>query len=579
MDRSEVVLQRIEDWSSATARAVSGCPSLNYRSNLIRFDGRVLPTIAPYLHLDLSSEDHRLLRGVGDAVGLRVSLSDPMLYHHYQPSQAVQRLVYELLEQLRVESLAPSQLPGIRLNLSRRFLHWANHAASSPLVESESGLVIFTVLVMAWSRILIHPIPANLEEVIEATRWGLADSIGGKLRELKARRENQEAYAEIALEIAEKLATELDGAGVERTGGEAALEEGFDLIRLLEIGEETSQAAQNTQSIGVSDATADDSTVTLDQFSYQVFNAELDQIKHISELIRQPQLRDYRQQLDQAQQEQSINVPRLARSLQKAINQPQIGGWRFGQEDGYLDASRLAQLVTGPDQKDVFKQEAQQAKSDCVVTILVDNSGSMTHHNILVATLVDTLARAAEMAGAKTELLGYTTREWNGGQMLKQWKRAGSPKLPGRLCSLQHTIYKDADTPWRRARAAICGMLRTDLFRESCDGEALEWATQRLQQRPESKKVLLVIADGSPMESATLAANGEDYLDRHLVDVATNLHQRPDLGICALGVGLNLSRYYQNSLELETHRELTTLEYLEIVDLIKQVIPLEERTR
>jgi len=224
--------------------------------------------------------------------------------------------------------------------------------------------------------------------------------------------------------------------------------------------------------------------------------------------------------------------------------------------------------VTNPNQRDLFRREPLRPHSECVVTFLIDNSGSMRTHIESLALLVDCLSRALELAGAKTEILGFTTGQWNGGRPFKRWRGQGSPADPGRLNELCHMIYKDADTPWRRARPAIAGLLKSDLFREGVDGEALLWARQRLRQRNEARRLLIVISDGCPMDSATHQANREDILDLHLRQVARQIEDEGEIELYALGVGLDLSAYYRHSLELDLQQGVENALFGEVLGLL-----------
>ncbi|MEH6368337.1 MAG: cobalamin biosynthesis protein CobT, partial [Pseudomonas marincola] len=212
--------------------------------------------------------------------------------------------------------------------------------------------------------------------------------------------------------------------------------------------------------------------------------------------------------------------------------------------------------------------ERERPHSDCCVTLLVDNSGSMRNHIESIALLVDTLSRALELAGAKSEILGFTTGQWNGGRPLKRWRAAGQPANPGRLNELEHRVYKDASTSWRKARPSIAALLKSDLFRESVDSEALLWAHQRLRRCDAKRRILIIISDGCPMDSATHQTNDQDILDLHLKQVARQIEQQPGVELYALGVGLDLSNYYQNSLELDLSQSFDNRVFDEILQLL-----------
>ena len=569
-ERTEVIQQRLEQWTAATVRALSGETSLKVRKQAIVIKDKSTAIAAPYLRLDTSAQQTKYLRGIADSLALRVLYSNNDFHKTQLPSNEIAQLIFELLEQLRVESLAPEHYAGMRNNLRQRFVCWTKQAAASELVENEVGILIFTVLVMAWSRILSEPIPELLEDVIESTRWGLAEDIGPELRRLKHLRGNQNEYAHTALSIAENIARRVSNAlpettQVDKTETENEIENvlsntGFDL-KWLQASE---RAVTSTPTL----FGADGASNSLGAPEYAVFSTQFDQVCHIDQLIRKEQQQKLRVELDLQLKARQCNIPRIARRLATMMATPEPIGWSFNHEEGQIDAKKLSRLITSPTERYLFRQSAIKPQSDGVISFLIDNSGSMTHHSRVVTALIDTLTRACELAQIKTEVLGYTTREWNGGAVLKYWKKANRPEQPGRLNATQHTIYKSANTPWRRSRNAIAGLMRHDLYRESVDGEALEWAVTRLQARPEQNKTLVVISDGSPMDTATVKENNPEYLDRHLSAVAQRIEQRADIKLCAVGVGLDLSAYYPTNMSIPVDRHLSTREFLELCELM-----------
>jgi len=478
--------------------------------------------------------------------------------------------VFELLEQLRCESLVPSSLPGMRSNAIRRFLFWAHANTSSPLTEHDVGLLIFTITVMSWSRLHRHPIPTQIEDSIEHTRWGLAQAVGKHFQAIVQVAHNQQAFAEHSLTIAGIIQNMVEQQH-QSDGRQDKLSASIkSLINTRELNLEWLDTNVLQQHYGVSPA--NDIGFAVTPHNYRVFSREYDQEVTVKNTIRAAQLATLRLDLDKRIRQQRVNTQRVARYLQRQIATPVLSGWGFGKEEGHLDAARLSRLITSPDDHRVFKQETRRPKSNCVVSLVIDNSGSMTRHSQMMAAMIDIFTKALELAGITTEVLGFTTNEWNGGRVQKDWIKAGKPERPGRLNSLRHTIYKAADTPWRRARPAIAGLLRTDLFKESCDGEALKWAANRLEVRPEKRKIIVMISDGSPMDTATHAANHERYLDSHLNYMANQIEQRADMHLCGVGLGLDLSAYYRESMSVSLHNELTTHDFIDMVDLLARAL-------
>ncbi|MEO9102149.1 MAG: cobalt chelatase, partial [Burkholderiaceae bacterium] len=301
---------------------------------------------------------------------------------------------------------------------------------------------------------------------------------------------------------------------------------------------------------------------------YRIFTTAYDREHAAGSLVRVELLREYRERLDAKIAAQGINRTRLTRELRGLLAQPVQEGFDSAQEEGRIDGARLAQLITSPTETRLFRSERHELQADCVVGVLIDCSGSMKQHIEAVAVIVDVLSRSLEQAGVPNEILGYTTGAWNGGRTMRDWKRAGRPKHPGRLNETAHLIFKDADTPWRRARPDIAALFKADLFREGVDGEAVQWAAQRLLARDEARRILIVISDGSPMDSATELANDAFYLDNHLQQVVADLEQQRTVEIVGVGVGLDLSPYYNRCLAIDLSQGLDNALFRDLVALI-----------
>ena len=256
--------------------------------------------------------------------------------------------------------------------------------------------------------------------------------------------------------------------------------------------------------------------------------------------------------LDKQISAQTISIPRLALRLQRLFGIPQRSGWDFGQDEGRIDARRLSQLITNPDYRTIFKREHHSPVCDLALTFLIDNSGSMKKQRFeSVAVLVDVFSRALELAGAKTEVLGFSTSAWNGGRALNDWRKAGQPNHPGRVNEAQFIIYKKADSSWRRSRHSMASMMNTLHYREGLDGEALDWAARRLSKRSETRKALIMISDGAPMDSATANCNSHSYLPQHLFDVANMIEEKSNIELRSIGIDLDMSDFFSQSINLD----------------------------
>ncbi|MFT6408002.1 MAG: cobaltochelatase CobT [Arenicella sp.] len=570
--RHEVLQQKLENWCAASIRALSGDTSVHFRGHHLVVNNKPLRLQAPYLQLDFSTVEASKIRGIADSIALRLLHSNLDQHQARMPESIVEKIIYEQLEQLRCASLSPEMLPGMRSNLRSRFLFWANQVAASSLTESSIGLLLYSINVVCWSRLQAQAIPVQIEELIEATRLGFNAQIKHHLYQLNKCRDDQDQFALHALAIAKEVMNMIedsqgeksDESSVVSTVRQAAKSNNISIqwLDLDSISIAKNYDVSRTEDIRQIEAGSD----------YQIYSKAYDKVIKIGKSIRAAELAKLRAQLDKRLRKQSVNTHRVARYLKQLISSPDRAGWEFGLEEGYLDSARLASLITSPSDRRIFKKEQIRAASDCIVSIVVDNSGSMNNHNDVVAAMIDTLAKALELAEIRTEILGFTTTEWNGGRVVKDWTRAGKPENPGRLTSTCHNIYKAAETPWRRSRLAIAAMLKTDLFREGVDGEALEWAVERIETRPEKNKIIIMVSDGSPMDTATHAANSgrssPNYLDQHLTYVANGVQRRPDIQLCALGVGLDLSAYYRESMAINLSDELATRDFMLIADLL-----------
>jgi cobaltochelatase CobT len=535
----------VAELCAGVVRAFSGERDLHFRGRRLHRGRVALPWFAPHLHPSPETDDFASFRGVADGLALRLSKSDAVVHDSLRPEEPVERMLFEMLEQFRVEAMAPETMAGMRRNLRHRHEQWSLAFHHSGLTDTARGLLLYAVAQICRARVTGQQVVEETEDMLEATRFALAPLIGHALAGLRRDRNDQPAYAVHALAIARTVAAMLHDAGEE--GGSAARDPHVDDKRSV-----FSLVADMDQEIVERFTTAESGrSAVLDEAAgaYRVFTTAYDREHDAAALARKEVLAGHREKLDRRIAAQGVNIARLARELRALLADPERDGWDGGQEEGLIDGRRLAQLVASPAERRLFRTERMAPVADCVVTFLIDCSGSMKEHAESVAMMVDVFARALEQAGVTSEVLGFTTGAWNGGRPQREWVRAGRPPHPGRLNERCHIVFKAAATPWRRARPAMAALLKADLFREGIDGEAVDWACARLRQRSEARKLLLVISDGSPMDSATHLANDAHYLDHHLRDVVARQEQRRDIAIAiaGIGVGLDLSPYYSRS--------------------------------
>jgi cobaltochelatase CobT len=568
--------ERIEELCASSIRALSGERDLHFRGQRLHRGRRALPLFAPHLHPRLDGDDFETFRGAADGLALRLLNSDPTLHRRLSPDQAdspIERMVFELLEQFRAESMVPVGMLGVRHNLRHCFETWSLAFHHAGKTESARGLLLYTLTQVCRSRVTFDPVVEETEDMLEATRGALAPLIGHDLAGLRRDRHDQAAYAVHALNIARTIA-EMLRAGGDESDDEA--DAAADRIEDDDAWAAFSMLLDNGDSIdqGVATAVSGRSLVLDgDEGGYRVYTRAYDREVDAAALVRTDLLKEFRERLDRRVAGTGINLAHLARDLKALLAVPTRDGWDGAQEEGLIDGRRLAQLIATPNERRLFRIEREEPVADCLVTLLIDCSGSMKEHIESIATLVDVLVRALEQAGAASEVLGFTTNAWNGGRAQRDWLRAGRPPHPGRLNEACHMVFKSADTTWRRARPGIAALLKSELFREGIDGEAVEWAMRRARidtrngGRNESRKMLIVISDGSPMDSATQLANDRHYLDHHLKDVVAS-HEQSGAEIYGLGVGLDLSPYYSRSHVLDLSDGVGTIVFRELLAMI-----------
>lgn len=541
-------LSRMEAWGGAMLRAVTGDASLQWSGQTLYRGTTPIPQAAAHhSQVPVQQTDQR---GLLDSMGLRLHWSDQALFQAHLPQEPVERMVFELLEQLRVESLVPETWPGARENMRQRFVNWCQAFMDSGLTESSLGILLFTVAITAWSRLTGHEIPERMADLVESTRMSMASPLGRHWDRLRRARDRQQQFVEPALAVSRWVGMAVRAAQDDAPRGAGGPRRRSSFALPLHFESQSQDGMPVAQS-------GDSRAWTGTAQSYRVFTREFDREVQAAELIRALQLAQFREQMDEELARSGLlQAGRLARYLQQRLASTQRNGWSFGLEEGHLDGTRLSQLVTDPQQRAIFKDEMQRPVNETAVTILMDCSGSMKTYARPLSLLLDVLGRALEMAGASVEILGFSTQAWNGGRARRRWQRAGQPQFPGRLNERLHIVFKDGARPWRHARHGIAALRKPDIFREGIDGEAVEWACQRLRAKAAQRRILLVISDGCPMDTATHQANDEHYLDQHLRQVLAAQERMGGMKVCALGVGLDLGVFYRQRLAVDLQHDL-----------------------
>ncbi|WP_411289386.1 cobaltochelatase subunit CobT [Phenylobacterium sp.] len=543
--------------------------------------------VLPHPPRDLTPADAARIRGFADQMALRVAHHDAAAHAKTRPNSAMGAPIYDGIEQARIEAIGANAMGGVRENLKAVLDQaWAKRVFNEPEAMAAPPMADVVAL-MVRERLTGQPPPPSARPLVEMFRDEVEAKAGPELDRLVETIQDQKTFARIARAIIRDLkmgddlsdapdqADDADGEEGEPDGAEDQDDgdgEGQSPQQSATDGDDASHRESEDTDSQMMEAQEDPNAQDTDEppemgegeqparpdlkpdgklVTYKVFTTAHDEIVAAEELCDAEELIRLRAYLDQQLASLSNVVSRLANKLQRKLLAQQNRSWSFDLEEGILDAARLTRVITDPTSPLSFKQEQDTEFRDTVVSILIDNSGSMRGRPIMVAAVcADILARTLERCGVKTEILGFTTRAWKGGTAREDWLKAGKPAQPGRLNDLRHIIYKAADAPWRRARRNLGLMMREGLLKENIDGEAVMWAHQRLIGRPEARRILMVISDGAPVDDSTLSVNSGHYLERHLREVITEIETRSPVQLIAIGIGHDVTRYYRRAVTI-----------------------------
>lgn len=562
MSRSIRGQQQVQEVCSAAIRALAGQPSLQLRGGRLFDAGVAAPPAAAHLHPSPDDNLHSF-RGTADGLALRATGTDLAVHVQHAPEDSAARRLYDLLEQYRVEALVGEEYAGVRHNVQCRHQAWIEAFENEGLVETEQGIVIYTMALICRSRVTGIPIDEHRQDLIEQVRFRIAPALGGDMASLRSLRKCQVAYAPVAAHIASQIAAILRQIEKDTPADQEHHSDSRKRGIALWLGDQ-SDIEEEYPLAGAGQSRLLEGSAG----AYRIFTRAYDLELDATSLVRVEVLRTLRERLDESVALAGLNVGRLARHLQSLFAVPADEGWNSAQEEGRVDGRLLPQLIASPTERRLFRQVRREPLADCVVSFLLDCSGSMKQYSTPVAVLADVLLRAMEQAGIVTELLGFTTAAWNGGRARREWQRSGCSAHPGRLNEALHIVFKPAGETWRRRRQAVAALLQSDFYREGVDGEAVDWACARLRARPEMRRILVVVSDGSPMDGSTSLANDPHYLDHHLQEVVAAQSAVGDLEIRGMGVGLDLSPYYDMSHVLDLSECPTMPVLLEVADLL-----------
>ena len=549
----------------------------------------------PQVSRRMSREEILLARGTADALALRHKYNDEGTFNRYVPQGQMARDIYDAMETARCEAVGARNMPGTHSNIDAKIANEALRQGFGDIQEASQAPLATAAGYLVRHLASGRDLPPDAANVMNLWRDFIEAQAGDSLDTLDATLGDQAQFAKFTRKIIHDLGygdqlgddpdfkdedsedpaeAEEDQADQPDSTGDDDSEDEQDDANPEQSQDKQQDAASAQVSMDdmadsemgeemeMPDGEApleppDPQPISDADPAYLVYKTEFDEEIRAEDLAEPQELERLRAYLDQQLEPLKGAVSRLANKLQRRLQAQQNRSWEFDLEEGTLDAGRLARVIANPTTPLSFKVEKDTEFRDTCVTLLLDNSGSMRGRPISIAAIcADVLARTLERCSVKVEILGFTTRAWKGGQSREEWLAEGRPQTPGRLNDLRHIIYKSADAPWRRARPNLGLMMKEGLLKENIDGEALEWAHRRMTARAESRKILMVISDGAPVDDSTLSVNPANYLEKHLRDVIAMVEKRRQVELLAIGIGHDVTRYYERAVTITDVEQL-----------------------
>ncbi|MEL6298062.1 MAG: cobaltochelatase subunit CobT [Pseudomonadota bacterium] len=605
-NRKEAPAEPFKRALGLTVRAIAGDDEVqvSYAAGRPSMDGKVVqlpePSRVP------SAEEIAVMRGWADSLALRSACHDEKLHRRLVPDQADARTVFEAVERARIEAFGANRMEGVAANLSAKVEDQFAHGRFAAVTEQAEAPLEEALALMVREELTGAAPPEMAKALVDVWRPWVEERAGDTLAEMKTCADDQEAFGELVRSVLRQLdLTEEAGQGEAEEGedeqedtpdgGDEQSDDDGDSTEGQDRAQEeqTAQGDDGDYEENTEYAESDEYDADMDgeepaesdepwqpnvsvledasRFGYKVFSTANDEEILAEDLSTPEELERLRAHLDKELRNLSGAVSRLANKLQRKLMAQQNRAWDFDLEEGALDVSRLTRVIIDPMYALSYKAERDTDFRDTIVTLLIDNSGSMRGRPIMVAaTCADILARTLERCGVKVEILGFTTRAWKGGQSREAWLASGKPSSPGRLNDLRHIVYKPADAPWRRSKRNLALMMREGLLKENIDGEALTWAHRRMLGRPEQRRILMMISDGAPVDDSTLSVNSGSYLEQHLRQVIEEIESRSDVELIAIGIGHDVTRYYRRAVTITDPTELAGAMTEQLVSLFDE---------
>ncbi len=539
-------------------------------------------------NIDLNNLDG--WRAKTDSEALKARYSDEKIYSNYIPNNSTAKSLYKISERVRYELIGSTHLAGVKKNLIGFYNKKIQLNEKKNVERKKDDYLLDAFELYMLKKFFNFNVSGNSKKILELWEKEFKDKVDHHLSFLKKNIGNQKNYNNKFLDIVNNLNFTTDSDTTQEkedndksendnpqsqdpnkdekesdeSNEEGLIDSDYDVSE-FRMDEKVSQDVENEQS---PENISQKLNLIKNNKDYRVYTSKFDEIAKAENLESLDEILKLRKNLDQQLLSFKDLITKLANKLQRQLLAKQNRAWEFDLEEGLLDSSKLIRVVIDPFNSLSFKKEKDYDFKDTVVTLLIDNSGSMRGRPITIAALcADILSRTLERCSVKVEVLGFTTKNWKGGQSREEWNKQGKKKYPGRLNDLRHIIYKSADNHWRRSKNNLGLMLKEGLLKENIDGEAILWAYNRIKKRNEDRKILMVISDGAPVDDSTLSVNSGDFLEKHLKKIVKYIESRDDIEILAIGIGHDVSRYYKKAIKISDVQELGDVMINQLSDL------------
>ena len=578
MNKEDIIREKFKLALLSTVKAISGNFEINNKKDNSKFSNLKIGELENIY----DKNQFIKLRAETDSEALKIKFSDEILLKKNLPENVSCQTLYIISEKIRYELLGSRMLKGISKNFKHNYYNKIKSEKANNISKKEEANITDAFEYYLISKFFNIELNENCKKILSFWKKDFDDSLEDHLDYLKTQLENQEEYNSKFSQILENMKIfDSEKQDEKKEAQENNQDSDGDTKNQSEESDNKDQSSDDETDQEGTDESDDMNEFRMDEQlddgsedketrntvqkkilgtsekEYKVYTSEFDEVAKAETLETKDEISKLRKNLDQQLTSFQDLITKLANKLQRQLLAKQNRSWEFDLEEGLLDSSKLPRIIIDPYNSLSFKKEKDLEFKDTVVTLLIDNSGSMRGRPITIAALcADILSRTLERCSVKVEILGFTTKNWKGGKSREEWNKNGKTKNPGRLNDLRHIIYKSADTHWRQSKKNLGLMLKEGLLKENIDGEAITWAFNRLKKRKEERKILMVISDGAPVDDSTLSVNSGDFLEKHLKKIVKFIENKSDIEILAIGIGHDVSRYYDKAIKITDVQEL-----------------------